>query len=103
MENNFSEVLQKQHIFFRSGGTRDYSFRKQQLKKLRESILKYEPLLYDALRADLNKSTHESYSTEIGPTFSELRFISNHLKEWMKPTRVPGMLFSFPSKGMILY
>src|ERR1043165_9644476 len=39
--------------------------------------------------------------TEIGPTLAEIRVIKNHLSEWMKPQRVPGMIFSFPSRGKI--
>ena len=101
MANNFSSLLEKQQNYFQSGITRPYKFRLEQLKLLRAVIKKHEALITEALRADLNKSAHESYMTEIGPTLAEIRFIKNHLSEWMKPQRVPGMIFSFPSRGKI--
>jgi len=103
MQSDFATIIQKQHDFFKGGNTRSYSFRREQLKKLRSAILKNETIINEALHADLNKSDHESYSTEVGPTLSELRFIGDHLEDWMKPVTVPGMLFSFPSSGKILY
>jgi len=102
MSIDFRTLAQKQHTYFKSGATRSYKFRIEQLKAFRAAIKRNEQKLNDALYADLNKSPHEIYMTEIGPALSELRFIKNHLKQWMKPKPVPGMLFSFPSSGEVI-
>jgi aldehyde dehydrogenase (NAD+) len=103
MSDDLSLLYQKQRDFFRSGATRSLRFRKQQLKKLYDLLRDHETLLSQALRADLNKGEMESYGTEIGPTRSEIRFLLRHLSDWMRPQRVPGMIFSFYSRGMILH
>jgi aldehyde dehydrogenase (NAD+) len=101
MISDFSSLVEKQRLYFQSGITRPYRFRIEQLKLLRIAIRKHEGRISEALRADLGKSDGESYMTEIGPGLAELRFIKNHLKEWMLPQSVPGMIYSFPSKGII--
>ena len=52
--------------YYESGITRSASFRKEALRKLKDSILRYEKELYDALYADLKKSPEESWVTELG-------------------------------------
>ena len=47
--------LEKLRQHFNSGATKPYAFRKEQLKKLKTSILNHEQDLYDALHADLKK------------------------------------------------
>lgn len=101
MINAFSSLVEKQRSYFQSGITRPYKFRREQLKLLRAAIRKYEGRITEALKADLGKAPGESYMTEIGPVLAELRFIKNHLREWMEPQRVPGMIYSFPSRGII--
>ncbi|HYV91740.1 MAG TPA: aldehyde dehydrogenase [Chitinophagales bacterium] len=101
MANDFSSVLEKQRSYFQSGITRPYKFRIEQLKSLRAAIKKHEASITEALHADLNKAPQETFMTEIGPSLAELRFIKNHLNEWMQPQNVPGMIFSFPSRGKI--
>src|SRR5699024_5220026 len=46
---------------------------------------------YTALRNDLNKSKHETLTTELGILYTELSFAERHLKEWMTPetTKTP--------------
>ena len=101
MANDFSSIIEKQHGYYQSGITRSYRFRNEQLSTLRSAIKKHEANIRDALHADLNKALQEIYMTEVGPVLAELRFIKNHLKEWMRPRYVPGMIFSFPSRGKI--
>lgn len=102
MANEFRSLIEKQRTYFKSGITRSFRFRLQQLNFLRSVLKKNETALCDALHADLHKSWQESYMTEIGPVLAEQRFIRNHLKEWMRVQHVPGMIYSFPSKGMIM-
>ena len=64
--------LEKLRQYFNSGITKPYAFRKEQLKKLKASILNHEQDFYDALRFDLNKSPEESWVTETGMVIAEL-------------------------------
>jgi aldehyde dehydrogenase (NAD+) len=57
------EVRKKQLAFFSSGKTRDIRFRKDSLRGLRNSIIKHDKDISEALRADLNKSSFEAYAT----------------------------------------
>ena len=53
---NYAEILQKQKIFFNSQKTKDLTFRKTQLKKLKQLVKNNEKLLYDAIYKDFKKS-----------------------------------------------
>ena len=83
--------------YFDSGITRSYSFRKEQLTKLRRVILTHEQELYNALHTDLKKSPEESWVTELGMVLSELDFIQKNLRRWMEPERVATNLLNLPS------
>jgi len=84
--------LSSMRQYFESGATRPYSFRKEQLQKLKMAILKYESELYDALFADLKKSPEECWVTELGLVVSELNFIEKNLRRWMEPEKVAKWL-----------
>jgi aldehyde dehydrogenase (NAD+) len=88
--------------YFESGATRSYAFRKEQLKKLRQSILAHEKELYDALHADLKKSPEESWVTEVGFVVAEINNAISNLRSWMEPERVSTNLLNLPSGSRIL-
>jgi aldehyde dehydrogenase (NAD+) len=94
--------LNNMRRYFESEATRSYSFRKEQLKKFKASILKHEQELYDALFADLKKSPEESWVTEIGMVIAELKVAIKHLRNWMAPEKVRTNLLNLPSKSKIL-
>ena len=77
--------LQRLRNYFNSGITKDYSFRKEQLKKLKTSILKHEQDLYDALYTDLKKSPEETWVTETGLVISELNTAIKNLSNGWSP------------------
>ena len=52
--------------YFNTGITKSYSFRKEQLNKLRAAVKKYELQIHEALYNDLKKSAEESWVTETG-------------------------------------
>lgn len=97
------ELVAKQRGYFLSGETRTYDFRIEQLKKFKSMIKKYEKDMYRALKADLNKSRHESFTTEIGILYSEIDFMLKHLKDWMKDEEVPAPLTHKGTKSYITY
>lgn len=94
--------LQKLREYFNSGITKDYNFRKEQLKKLKVSILKHEQDLYDALHADLKKSPEETWVTETGLVISELNAAIKNLYQWMQPEHVETNLLNLPSTSKVL-
>ena len=88
--------------FFNTGITKSYSFRKEQLKKLKNAILLHEKELYAALNADLGKSAEESWVTELGMVIAEINTAISNLRDWMRPERVDTNLVNLPSKSRIL-
>ena len=94
--------LEKLRHYFNSGNTLPYSFRKEQLKNLKVSILKHEQDLYDALYADLKKSPEETWVTETGMVISELNAAIKSLRSWMEPESVNTNLLNMPSGSRVL-
>jgi acyl-CoA reductase-like NAD-dependent aldehyde dehydrogenase len=103
------EILQQQRKFFSTGQTKEIAFRLTQLKKLKQAVLEHKDEIIDALKADLNKPTFESYLTEIG-VVKEIDYAIKNLKTWSKPKKVstpldqlPGSAFIYPEPlGVVL-
>ncbi len=94
--------LEKLRQHFNSGAIRPYAFRKEQLKKLKASILNHEQDLYDALYADLKKSPEEVWATETGMVLAELNAALKNLRNWMEPESVTTNLLNLPSSSRVL-
>ncbi|MGZ8551844.1 MAG: aldehyde dehydrogenase [Chitinophagaceae bacterium] len=88
--------------FFDSGITRTYAFRKDQLHKLRKSVLDHEQELYEALFTDLKKSPEETWVTETGFFISEINSAISNLQRWMQPERTATNLLNLPSSSYVL-
>lgn len=88
--------------YFQTGSTRSWSFRREQLQKLKHALLAHEQELYDALYTDLKKSPEESWVTETGMVIAEINAALRHLKEWMSPEKVPTNLVNLPSSSKII-
>jgi len=97
-----TDALHALHNYFESGATKEFSFRKEQLKKLKASILAHEQDLYDALYADLKKSPEETWVTETGMVIAELNAAIKHLRNWMHPDRVSTNLLNLPSRSRVM-
>ena len=76
-------------------------FRLSALKALREALVKNEALIFEALKADLNKAPMESYMCENGLVLEEIRFHLKHLRRWMKERRVPTPLAQFHARSFV--
>ena len=98
-EAEIQNILEKQHKFFQTGQTLPVAYRIEQLQKLKDSIIRHEPDLNLALKADLGKSETESYMCEIGLTLSELSWMLKHIKKLTKETVVPTPLAQFAAKS----
>ncbi|MEO8404059.1 MAG: aldehyde dehydrogenase [Chitinophagaceae bacterium] len=88
--------------YFNSGATKSLAFRKEQLKKLKQSILKYEQELYEALYTDLKKGKEESWITELGFVIAEINVAIASLNDWMRPEKVSTNLVNFPSGSKVM-
>src|SRR5699024_5966466 len=86
------QIIDKQRQFFYTNETKDIQFRKRQLKQFRQMLENYESDIYEALKADLNKSKQEAFLTEVGLLYTEIDFALKHLSHWMKKEAVPAPL-----------
>jgi aldehyde dehydrogenase (NAD+) len=103
--NNLSqieELREKQLLFFRTGKTREIKFRKEALRRLRDSIRRHEKDIYLALNKDLNKSSFEAYATETGIVLHEIRSMIRNLERWAWGKAVTTPLFAFPSLSRVM-
>ncbi|MCI8388076.1 MAG: aldehyde dehydrogenase family protein [Clostridiales bacterium] len=97
------EIISAQREFFATGKTRDIAFRRQLLLNLRMMIRDNEGLILEALRADLGKSYHEGYLTEIGMIEQEINHTLRYLKVWNSPKTVATPYYLFPSSSKKYY
>jgi aldehyde dehydrogenase (NAD+) len=86
---------------FRSGRTRGLDWRLRQLAGLERMIVDHEPLLLEALRADMGKPVLEAYACEIGHVRAELGLAKEQLPRWARPERVHTPLLAQPGSGRI--
>jgi aldehyde dehydrogenase (NAD+) len=98
---HYSWHLVKMRDYFESGATRSYAFRKEQLKKLKQALIKHEQDIYDALYTDLKKSAEESYASELGLLFAEINVTLRNLRRWMQPQSAGTDLVNLPSRSKI--
>ncbi len=98
---NIPQLVHTQRAYYHSDQTRPFSFRKEQLLKLKKMIEQNETEIIQALKADLNKSEFESYTSEIGFLYAEINLILKELKTWMKPTKVKTPTSHLGSKSYI--
>lgn len=94
--------IQSLKAYFASGATQSYSFRMEQLTKLKTAVLDAEKELYAALFTDLKKTEEDAWATEIGFFLSELNHTMDHLKGWMQPSTVSTNLVNQPSTSFIV-
>lgn len=95
------ESIKQQKEYFLTGKTKDYSFRKKQLLKLKTVIEENEEKILDALRKDLGKCSLEAYTSEIGFVLRDIEFTLKHLKKNMKSKKVKTDFINFPAKSII--
>jgi len=91
------EIVERQRDFFRTGRTLDVDFRLEQLKKLKEAVIRHCSELERALGADLGRAPTEAYFCDIGSLLMEINEISRSLRRWTKPETVFSGLHCFPS------
>ncbi len=87
--------------FYETGVTRDPRFRITMLKKLGAAIRSAEEDIMVALHDDLRKSEFESYASEIGILYPEIKHAAANLRNWARPEKVPTPIIHFLSRSVI--
>jgi len=100
---NISQLLEKQHSYFASGTTKSVKQRILILKRFRESVLKHETAIHNALYTDFKKPVYESVSSETGIVIRELNLAIKKLEFWVRPKKVKGSMLNFPTRDYIYY
>lgn len=99
---NINEILNGIKDFYNTNRTKDIDFRIEQLKVLKNAIIKNEQFFVKSLYEDLHKSPFEVYTTEIGAVIQEIDYIIKNLKKWARVEKVGTPLFLWPATSMIL-
>lgn len=97
MGSDYASLLQKQQQYFASGVTLDEQYRRERLQQLMIILQQNEDALCSAIAEDFGKSTFDSFTTELGMIYSEIKWQLKHLHKMMKPLRVPCNLINFPA------
>ena len=92
-------LLEGQRAYYRSGATIPTRFRVEQLKKLYDTVKKYQNEINEALTADLGKSHYEGFMCESGLVLTEISYMLKHVKKFAKRRRVATPLAQFPSRS----
>ena len=90
-------IVEKQREFFLTNQTLDLKFRKAQLIKLKNALIKNTEKLEKALYEDLGRCDAEAYFCDIGDVIMEINECIKGLKKWAKPERHFSGLACFPS------
>ena len=100
---NIESTVAAQRAYFAQGETLDVAFRKDALRRLRETILSHEAQINAALRQDLGKSPSESYMCEVGMTLSELSYTLAHVDRWARRHSVLTPLAQFHARSFTVH
>ena len=96
-------IVEKQREFFMSNKTLDLKFRKEQLKKLKNALIKNQLKLEQALHEDLGRCDAEAYFCDIGDVIMEINECIKGLRRWARPERHFSGLACFPSMTTKVY
>jgi aldehyde dehydrogenase (NAD+) len=96
---DYGPLIARQRAFFLSGATARPEFRRGMLGELEGALIAREADLLEALRADLGKSPHEAYASEIGFVLGEARHAIKNLPRWTKPERRRAPFAAWPSRA----
>ncbi|PPD68876.1 hypothetical protein GOBAR_DD34246 [Gossypium barbadense] len=96
------EVVQELRASFVAGKTKDYEWRRTQLKAMLKLMDENEPQIVAALRDDLSKPELESSIYEIAMLKNSCKLALKKMKHWMMPEKAKTSLATFPSSAEIV-
>jgi aldehyde dehydrogenase (NAD+) len=98
---DYGELITRQRAFFQSGATASGEFRRARLKALADGLAARETAILEALHADLRKSPHEAYASELGFVLGEIRHALAGLGRWMRPERRKPPFLAWPARAEV--
>ncbi|KAJ8574074.1 hypothetical protein K7X08_010585 [Anisodus acutangulus] len=87
---------------FKSGKTKEESWRRSQLKNLLRLLDEKEDDIFKALKQDLGKHQVEAYRDEIGTLVKSVNYALNGLKQWMSSEKAKLPIAAFPSSAELV-
>ena len=99
--NKYENILKRQRNYLSSIGIIDVNDRIENLKKLKNSMKKYQNNIINALNIDLGKPEFEAYSSEVGFVYSTIDYFIKNLKSWTKVKKVKNDAAQIPGKSYI--
>lgn len=96
-QTEIKEIVNAQREFFLKGETLSVKWRMEQLRKLKDAVIRNEKMLEEALAADLGRSAVEAYLCDIGPVIVEINETVRGLGRWARPETHFSGLMCFPS------
>ena len=96
---NIEAILESQKKYFQSGATLSLEFRIEMLKKLYQTVKKYEVEIEEALTKDLGKSEFEGFMCEVGLVLTEISDMIKHTRKYAKEKTVWTPLAQFASRS----
>ena len=100
--SEIKSIVAAQRKYFATNETLTYEFRKEQLKKLKAALTKWEKPLCDALWSDLHKSSQEAILTELSIVAGEVKNHIKHLRGWMRSRCAGTPLKMMPSRSRVV-
>lgn len=98
-QESIQELIRKQREYFYTNATLDVNFRINSLKKILTAIQTHQEQINAALKADLGKSSFESYMCESGLVLNEITYMLKHIRSLAKEKTVPTPLAQFHSRS----
>ncbi len=95
------EFYKQQQVFFATQKTKELSFRKNALKRLRDEIVRCEDEIAEAIYADFKKPRFETFIAETQFVLAEINTMIKNLEFWAQPDKVSGNLANFPSRNYV--
>lgn len=95
------KIVLSQKKFFKTQQTKNNMFRKMNLKKLKDLIIKNENLLYEAIAKDFGKSEFDTFTTEISFVINDINYYLKNLKSLSRPKKVSTNLVNQIGKSRI--
>lgn len=98
-EQEIKTIVTTQRTWFQTGATLPVCTRIQALMRLKKCILAHEGEISAALKADLGKSSFESYMCETGLVLSEITYMLRHIRTLAREKTVATPLSQFHSRS----
>uniref|UniRef100_A0A7S1M0Q3 Aldehyde dehydrogenase n=1 Tax=Alexandrium catenella TaxID=2925 RepID=A0A7S1M0Q3_ALECA len=87
---------------FKTGRTKTYEWRVQQLEGIKRFVTEQSPAIMDAIHKDLGRPRMEALLGEVGTVVADADFALANLKSWMQPLSVPTPIMQRPAHSVVM-